>query len=77
MTEFDNLKGSYAATVQLGLMVNVSYQESKYGNELIHEFCKRLIESSNYQSSEKATMKEELGRLKETLAKEIESYYRR
>lgn len=75
MTEFDNLKSNYAATVQFGLMMNAGYQASKCGNEMLHEFCKRLVENSNYQNSDKMAMKLELEILKKALEEEIETYY--
>lgn len=75
MTEFDNLKRNYVATIQFGLMVNAGYQASKCGNEMLHEFCKRLVENSNYQDLEKMAMKQELEILKQSLEEEIEAYY--
>lgn len=75
MTEFENLKNTYISIVQLGLAVNVSYQESKQGNNLLHKFCENLVENSNYLDSAKTTMKQELELIKEALSEEIESYY--
>ena len=77
MTEFDNLKSSYAAAVQFGLAMNVGYQSSKHGNEMLHELCKRLVENSNYQDSEKMIMKMELEMLKKALEEEIDTHYQR
>lgn len=76
MTEFENLKASYAATIQFGLTANAGYHEAKRGNELLHEFCKQLVENSNYYDNDKRAMKRELELLKETLDKEIEAHYR-
>lgn len=75
MTEFDNLKSSYAAAVQFGLAANVGYQAAKHGNEMLHELCKRLVENSNYLNSEKDAMKLELEILKKALEGEIDTYY--
>ena len=75
MTEFEILKASYTATIQFDLATNVGYLESKRGNEVLHEFCKQIVENSNYCDNEKRTMKQELELLKETLNKEIEAYY--
>lgn len=75
MTEFDNLKSSYAAAVQFGLAANVGYQAAKHGNEMLHELCKRLVENSNYQNSEKMAMKQELEILKDALDGEIDVFY--
>lgn len=75
MTEFENLKASYAATIQFGLATNVGYLEAKRGNEFLHEFCKQFVENGNYHNNDKRTMKQELELLKETLDKEIEAYY--
>ena len=77
MTEFDNLKSSYAAAVQFGLTMNVGYQASKQGNEMLHELCKLFVENSNYQDSEKMAMKLELEILKKAIEEEIESCYQR
>ena len=77
MTEFDNLKSSYAAAVQFGLAANVGYQAAKHGNEMLHELCKQLVENSNYQDFEKMAMKSELEMLKKALEKEIDNYYQR
>lgn len=75
MTEFEILKASYTATIQFDLATNVGYLESKRGNEVLHEFCKQIVENSNYCDNDKRTMKQELELLKETLNKEIEAYY--
>lgn len=75
MTEFEILKASYTATIQLDLATNVGYLESKRGNEVLHEFCKQIVENSNYCDNDKRAMKQELELLKETLNKEIEAYY--
>ena len=77
MTEFDNLKSSYAAAVQFGLAMNVGYQSSKHGNEMLHELCKQLVENSNYQDFEKMAMKSELEMLRKAIEKEIDNYYQR
>ena len=77
MTEFDNLKNSYAAAVQFGLAMNVGYQSSKHGNEMLHELCKHLVENGNYQDLEKMAMKQELEILKDALDGEIDAFYQR
>lgn len=77
MTNFDILKRSYAAAIQFGLAMNVGYQASKHGNEMLHEFCKQLVDNSNYQDSEKMAMKQELEILKDAFGKEIDAYYQR
>ena len=77
MTDFHILKRSYATAIQFGLAMNAGYQASKHGNEMLHEFCKQLVEDSNYQDSEKVAMKQELEMLKDALGKEIDAYYQR
>ena len=72
MTEFDNLKSSYTTAVQFGLAMNVGYQSSKHGNEMLHELCKQLVENSNYQDSEKMAMKQELEILKDALGEKFD-----
>ena len=57
------------------MATNVGYLESKRGNEVLHEFCKQLVENSNYCDNDKRAMKQELELLKETLNKEIEAYF--
>ena len=73
--DFNNLKNSYIAAVRWGLAVKVGYQESKRGNDILHKFCENYIENSDYDKKE--ALKHEIELLKETLAKEIEDYYRR
>ena len=53
MTEFEILKASYTATIQFDLATNVGYLESKRGNEVLHEFCKQIVENSNYCDNDK------------------------
>ncbi len=77
MTEFDNLKRSYISAIQWGLTARVGYNESKQGNEVLHKFCENLIDNSDYNDSNKMTMKHELKIIKEALSKEIESLYRK
>ena len=77
MIEFDNLKRSYISAIQWGLTVRVGYNKSKQGNEVLHKFCENLIENSDYNDSNKMTMKHELKIIKEALSKEIESLYRK
>lgn len=73
--EFNNLKNSYIATVQWGLIAKIGYQESKRGNDILHKFCENFIDNSDYYDVDKTAMKQELEALKETLSKEIEAYY--
>ena len=75
MTEFDNLKRSYAATIQIALTANAGYQNTKIANDGIHEFCKVFVENGNYLEYEKTAMKQELEILKNTLEKAIEAHY--
>lgn len=75
MTEFDNLKSSYAVAIQFGLVSNLGYQASKHGNEMLHELCKQLVESSNYQDPGKKAMKLELEKLRKAFDREIDACY--
>lgn len=77
MTEFDHLKNSYVAAIQLRLTTNIGKDEAKRENELLHRFCEVLIDNSNYHNVDKTAMKQELELLKETLTKEIEDYYKK
>lgn len=75
MTEFDNLKRSYASTIQCGLAMGSGYQEARHGNDLLHKFCEMLVDSSNCSPSEKQAMKKELEALKEALSREIDTFF--
>ena len=76
MTEYENLKRSYIATIQFGLSANVKYDEVKHGNDLLHKFCEQLIENSNYSDMDKQSMKHDLEIVKEALSQEIKTYWR-
>lgn len=75
MIDFLNLKNSYMAAIQMGLMLNTGYEETKRGNDLIHKFCEKCVDNSNYEENEKQNMKRELELVKETLSIEIERYF--
>ena len=75
MTEFDNLKRSYIAVIQLSMAMKKPCEEVKRGNDILHRFCEKLIENSVYPDDEKRRMKNELEIVKETMAKEIEAFY--
>lgn len=75
IAEFDNLKNTYITIIQLGIAADVSYQEAKLGNDLLHKFCESFVENSNYLDSVKMAMKQELELIKEALSEEIKSYY--
>lgn len=73
MTEFDNLKNSYASAIQFGLVTNFGCQSCKTANEIIHRLCETYVDNSD--CLDKATMKQELAILKESFSQEIEAYY--
>lgn len=75
MTEFDNLKRSYIAVIQLSMAANTPCEEVKRGNDILHRFCDNLVENSCYPDDEKRRMKNEFDIVKETIAKEIEAFY--
>lgn len=72
MIDYLNLKNSYIAAIQMGLMLNAGYEEAKRGNDLLHKFCENCIDNSNYSESEKQNMKHDLKLVKETISQEIE-----
>lgn len=72
MIDYLNLKNSYIAAIQMGLMLNAGYEEAKRGNDLLHKFCENCIDSSNYSDTDKQNMKHDLELVKETLSQEIE-----
>ena len=75
MNEFINLKKSYYAAIQFGLLTNAGYQNCKSANEFFHKFSETCIDNSNYSDVNKTQMKLELAALKEALSKEIENCY--
>ena len=77
MNDFINLKNSYVATIQMGLMQNTGYEEAKRGNDLLHKFCENCVDNSNYSDFDKQNMKQELELVKEALSQEIERYFHR
>ena len=72
MIDYLNLKNSYITAIQMGLLLNAGYEETKRGNDLLHKFCENCIDNSNYSESDKQTMKNELELIKESLSQEIE-----
>ena len=76
MIDYLNLKKSYIATIQMGLMLNVGYEEVKHGNDLLHKFCENCIDSSNCSEGDKQNMKYDLETVKEALSQEIELHFR-
>lgn len=72
MIDYLNLKNSYIASIQLGLILNAGYEEAKRGNDLLHKFCENCIDNSNYSEKDKQDMKRNLELVKEMLSQEIE-----
>lgn len=72
MIDYLNLKNSYIAAIQMGLLLNADYEEAKRGNDLLHKFCENCVDNSNYSESDKQSMKNELELVKEALSQEIE-----
>lgn len=75
MIDYQNLKNSYIATIQMGLILNAKYEEAKRGNNVLYEFCKKCVDNSNYNELDKQNMKHDLELVKETLSQEIELYF--
>ena len=76
MIDYLNLKNSYIAAIQMGLLLNAGYDDAKRGNDLLHRFCEKCIDNSNYSDADKQTMKHELEFVKEALSQEIELCFR-
>lgn len=72
MIDYLNLKNTYIAAIQMGLMLNARYEEAKRGNDLLHKFCENCIDNSNYSESDKQNMKHDIELVKEALSQEIE-----
>ena len=76
MIDYLNLKNSYIAATQMGLMLNAGYEDAKHGNDLLHKFCENCIDNSNYSELDKQNMKRDLELVNETLSQEIEFRFR-
>ncbi len=76
MIDYLNLKNSYIAAIQMGLMLNAGYEEAKRGNDLLHKFCENCVDNSNYSDLDKQNMKNDLELVKEALSQEIELRFR-
>ena len=72
MIDYLNLKNSYIAAIQMGLILNAGYEDAKRGNDLLHKFCENCIDNSNYSEQDKQNMKRDLELVKEALSQEIE-----
>lgn len=72
MIDYQNLKNSYIASIQMGMILNAKYEEVKQGNDLLHRFCENCINNSNYCDYEKNNMKRDLELVKQALSEEIE-----
>ena len=72
MIDYLNMKRSYIATIQLGLVLNTGYEEAKHGNDLLHKFCENCVDNSLYGEADKQDMKRDLKIVKEMLSQEIE-----
>ena len=72
MIDYQNLKNSYIAAIQMGLMLNAGYEDAKHGNDLLHKFCQNCVDNSNYGDMDKQNMKHDLELVKEALSQEIE-----
>ena len=70
MIEYQDLKNCYITMIQIGL--TFGFPDPKHGNELLHDFCEKLVENSDYSDSDKQAMKNELKAVKDTLSIEIE-----
>ncbi len=76
MIDYLNLKNSYIAAIQMGLILNAGYEEAKRGNDLLHKFCENCVDNSNYSDLDKQNMKNDLELVKEALSQEIELRFR-
>lgn len=75
MNKYEHLKNSYISAVLFGLTMNVSYDEAKLGNEILHKLCKIFIDNSGFCDIYKSSMKNELNSIKDMLSMEIECSY--
>lgn len=75
MMEFENFKNKYVSTVQFILLLRIGYEETKRCNEILHKFCENFIDDK-YSDTNREGMKLELKIIKESLSKEIDSFYK-
>lgn len=76
MIDYEHLKNSYAYAVRTGMLA-IKYEDAIQGNEILHAFCKMLVNSGDCTDSEKRTMNCDLDILKESLSEEIKSCFRK
>ena len=74
MNNFEYLKDSYITAMEVG-MLSVDKHSAKYGNELLHHLCTKLVDGSSYNEFDKLSMKQELDVLKNALDIQIEQMY--
>lgn len=77
LIEYIDLKNSYISAIQAGLMMNADYEEAKRGNDILHHFCEKCIDNSNYSELDKQSIKHDLKLVKEALSQEIEHHFRK
>lgn len=75
--DYNNLKQSYITAIQLALSCNMQHDEIRGGNNILHDFCNVLVETSEYSEADKKYMKSEFDRIKEQMSVEIDCYYRK
>ncbi len=75
--DFEGLKDSYYQTVQFGIMINKGYTELKQANNSLCEFCKIIVDHSNYNDSDKERMKNELEKTKEIFAESLDALFKK
>jgi len=75
MIDYINLKNSYIAAIQKGIMLHGGYEGAKRVNDILHKFCEQCVDNSNYSELEKQNMKRDLEIVKEALSQEIEHYF--
>lgn len=75
MFEYQNLKDSYIRAIRFGLAADFGYNRVYEGKEVICEFCKMLVDNSDYSEADKSAMKCELDLIKEMLSREIKIRY--
>lgn len=75
MIDFENMKCSYAATIQLALFSGATQTDVKQYNDILHKFCNYIIEYSGYCDSSKSKLKQDLYFLKALQEQEIELYF--
>ena len=75
MIDFPTMLFAYSSAIQCALMAGNDRSTLKKCNELLHHFCKSLVETSQESDNTKSKMKADLEMQKEIHDWEIDRYF--